>query len=1214
MKKNIGYSIAALIILLSAGVDASVIRFAAQEPPASVKAVQVDAAQVDLEFELNELTMTPVQIGAETYVRVQLDEGGRLQEKGEPDLPVITRAVQVPNEGVIRMRWQVLDYEDVPNVLIAPSKGPVSRAIHYADVPYEFAATYAGSAGWPEQAVTMSEPYIIRDCRGVTVRVCPFQYFPERRILRVFRKVAVQVICKGTGGINKLTVSRAERADTPLFQTIYTQRFINYTPETRRYTPLERKGRMLIIAADSLAETVEPLAAWRNQMGIPTDVVNLSGIGSTAEEVKAYVQAAYDTNNLAYLLLVGDGEDMPYPLANSGDDRGASDPSYSKLAGADDYPDILVGRFSGSTTQQIATMVERTISYELDPEAGGGWYAMGTGIASDEEQGGPKDYERMDVIRGVLMSNGYTSVDQIYDPGAQASAVSAAVNAGRGVMNYVGHGDVQEWVTTGFNNANVNALTNTTRWPFIFDVACVNGAFTGATCFAEAWTRAEHNGSPAGAVDIYASTINQDWDPPVSAQNEFNHLLVHGTLTEYGALCFNASMKMMDDYPSSGVAMFNTWTVFGDPAVQVRTDVPTTLSVTHPDVLSSLSYTVTVAGVEGALAGLSMGGAYLGSDYTDGSGTAVITLDKPPVSNVLLTVTAFNAVPYTSAVVVSTAELVCSPDLVEKSLAQDVSAVSSLVVSNAGAVGSVMNYTLTVLPDYSESRSRALPPLQVERSDRNVTGSTVALSASEYTPGVSTTLTVTVHNGSEDEEWIAGAELRFPEQITVSGATKLKEVSWGLDYGGATGTGVAVSWEADNPSDDAVEVAATGTVTVTFSPSATGSLEIGWTLTGDEYGDAPHTVTDLITLAASGPPPPILAMTAPNGGERWAIGSTQSVSWTSLNVSNAVNLDFSSDGGSNWRSIAADLAYSEPYYWIIDEAVQSNNCLMRVVTVDESAASTSAAPFSIYHPLDWLTLSESSGSITGRARDVVSLEFDATGKATGSYHAIVRVDSSVGNVLIPVEMTVLANWNITVTAGANGSVTPSGTVAVANGMSTSFVVEADSEYYVSQLYTNGSSVSGAAGLLVYTSSWNDVRADGTLQADFAGITNATATNGTPVPWLRHYYTNEPDVESLMQQAALDTDQDGLLGWQEYQAVTDPTDPASTFVLLLGPNAVILQWYAATGRVYSVYGATNLTDGFDMLSSNLTTDVAELMNYTNSMPEAASVFYHIGVSE
>ena len=1212
----------ALIILLSAGVDASVIRFAAKEAPSAVKAVQVDAAQVELEFELNELTMTPVQIGAETYKQLQLDEGGRLQQKGEPNLPVMTRAVQVPNEGVIRMRWQVLDYEDVPNVQIAPSKGPVSRAVHYADVPYEFAATYAGAAGWPEQAVTMSEPYIIRDCRGVTVQVCPFQYFPERRMLRVFRKVAVQVICKGTGGINTLAVSRSGRAETPLFQTIYAQRFINYTPETRRYTPLERQGRMLIVTADALSGAIEPLAAWRNQMGIPTDVVNLSSVGSTAEEVKAYVQAAYDTNNLAYLLLVGDGEDMPYLITGTGDDRGPSDPSYSKLAGADDYPDIFVGRFCGGTTAQIEDMVQRTIRYEQSSVAHGAGYNRAVGIASAESNGSISDIDHMDGIRTQLLANGYAAVDQVYEPGWSASALAEDINAGRGLLNYVGHGAVQEWLgknTTVFRNSDVNALTNTLNWPFIFDVACVNGQFTGTTCFAEAWICSEQNGEPAGALSIYASTINQDWEPPMTAQNEFNRLLVAGDITQYGALCFNAAMKMMDEWTSQrrGVVMFNTWTVFGDPSVQVRTDVPTTLSVTHPAVLSSLSYTVTVSGVEGALVGLSMDGAYLGSDYSDGSGTAVITLDTPLVSNVLLTVTAFNAVPYTSAVVVSTAELVCSPDSVEKSLAQDVSAVSSLVVSNAGAAESELTYTLTVLPDYSESRSRALPSLQVERSDRDVTGSTLALSASEYTPGVSTTLMVTVRNGSEDEEWIAGAELRLPAQVTVSGATKLKEVSWGLDYGGATGTGVAVSWEAENPSNDAVEVAATGTVTVTFSPSATGSLEVGWTLRGDEYGAEPHTVTGLITLAASGPPPPILAMTAPNGGESWLIGSTQSVSWTSLNVSNTVQLDLSLDGGKSWRSIATELVYSDPYSWVIHEAVQSSNCLMRVVTADESAASTSSAPFSIYHSLDWLSLSASSGSITGRASETISLEFDSTGKATGTYHVVVHVDSSVGSMLIPVEMTVLGSerpWTIEVTVGTNGSITPSGTIAVADGMSTSFVVVADSTYYISRILTNGSSVNGAAGLLVYTSNWDHVSADGTLQTDFSSITNATATNGTPVPWLRQYYTNESDLESLMQQAALDTDQDGLLGWQEYQTVTDPTDPASTFVLLPGPTGVTLQWYASSGRIYSVYGATNLMVGFDTLRSNLTTAVPGVMTYSNSMPEAATVFYHIGVSE
>ena len=97
----------------------------------------------------------------------------------------------------------------------------------------------------------------------------------------------------------------------------------------------------------------------------------------------------------------------------------------------------------------------------------------------------------MEEIRGWLMGAGYTEVDPIYDPGATDTQVSNAVNAGRGIINYTGHGSSTSWGTTGFNNADVDALVNDDMLPFIFSVACVNGNFANVgKCFAEAWLRA----------------------------------------------------------------------------------------------------------------------------------------------------------------------------------------------------------------------------------------------------------------------------------------------------------------------------------------------------------------------------------------------------------------------------------------------------------------------------------------------------------------------------------------------------------------------------------------------------------------------------------------------------------------------------------------------------------------------------------------------------
>ena len=59
----------------------------------------------------------------------------------------------------------------------------------------------------------------------------------------------------------------------------------------------------------------------------------------------------------------------------------------------------------------------------------------------------------------------------------------------------------------------------------------------------------------------------------MEAQDEFNHMLANEDYSSFGALCYNASAAMMDAYGAgdgqSGTDMFMTWTLFGDPSINV---------------------------------------------------------------------------------------------------------------------------------------------------------------------------------------------------------------------------------------------------------------------------------------------------------------------------------------------------------------------------------------------------------------------------------------------------------------------------------------------------------------------------------------------------------------------------------------------------------------------------------------------------------------------
>ncbi len=535
---------------------------------ATAKVVADTGENITIHFDVGDYTLSPVDIQGTTYSQIALGTESLMMEAGSPALPHVCRSVIIPNDAAMDVRVVEARYHDVQGVEIAPSKGNLSRAVDPRQVPYTFGAPYSTNAFWPAQLATLRDPYILRDFRGVTVVVNPLQFNPVTRTLRVYTDITVEVYKTGLSRVNVLAQQRPEASLA--FHQLYQHHFLNYAPGLR-YTPLDESGDMLIICYDPWLANVQPLVDHKIARGISTTAVGVSTIGNNSTAIKSYIQSLYNTTNLSFVLLVGDAAQVAPPISYSG----AADPLYAMLAGGDNYPEIMVGRFSAENAAQVDTQVLRTIEYETMPATSQDWFMRGVGIASAEGAGigddGESDQQHQENIRADLLAYGFTVIDQIYDAwGASASQVTSAVNAGRGMINYTGHGSITAWGTTGFSVSNVNALVNDNMLPVVCSVACNNGEFDGyTTCFAEAWLRATNGSEPTGAIGFYGSSVLQDWAPPMDAQDEFVDMFVSEQYSAMGTLLFAGCCHMLDEYGSDGTKTMHTWILFGDPSVQL---------------------------------------------------------------------------------------------------------------------------------------------------------------------------------------------------------------------------------------------------------------------------------------------------------------------------------------------------------------------------------------------------------------------------------------------------------------------------------------------------------------------------------------------------------------------------------------------------------------------------------------------------------------------
>ena len=197
------------------------------------------------------------------------------------------------------------------------------------------------------------------------------------------------------------------------------------------------------------------------------------------------------------------------------------------------------------------------------------------------------------------------------------------------------------------------------------------------------------------------------------------------------------------------------------------------------------------------------------------------------------------------------------------------------------------------------------------------------------------------------------------------------------------------------------------------------------------------------TLLINGTPdttPPTVAITSPVGGESWAAGTIHNITWTANDnvVVNTIDLALSTNGGATFpTAIATGLSNSGTFAWTLP-VVLTNQARVRV------------------------------------------LAHDGTGN--------IGSDSSHTNFSI-------TGWTITASAGANGSISPSGALAVADGATPSYTITPNTGYHVQDVLVNGSSVGAVTNYL-----FPAVHANQTIAASFAintyTLTLSTVGNGS----------------------------------------------------------------------------------------------------------------------
>ncbi len=455
---------------------------------------------------------------------------------------------------------------------------------------------------------------------------------------------------------------------------------------------------LLIITGDDFAETmIDDFVTAKWEQGYLPAVV---AAGTwTYTEIKDYIQNAYDTWIIppSFVLMVGDGPDLTAYNSPTGI---WSDNRYVCVDGGDYMADIYHGRFA-TPTDFYPNIEAKQLKWQFDPLMEADFWNNVLCAGMLEVSGTTSTrwflytcesvHDTYEDIYGktaarVYVTNASVQPPYYYNPNLPSNGemvppeitfdgttqdITDSINDGVFIVQHRDHGSVSGWADPPYYISDLASLTNGMEAPVVFSFNCSTGQFYQNLCFAEVFARMEGGATAVVAAcatsysffndyivfGCYMSFNDEYVSPPFSYTNPSGgylagQMMMNGKLEMQAAAPFNP-------YTSSGWEQYaedewDLFMVFGDPTMDMRTEVPAELDVIPPYYLGPGSYQALFqvsmpddGPVAGALVCLRKDSDSLyATGLTDSNGSVLLEFDPiGTVNDIDWMVTAHNALP-----------------------------------------------------------------------------------------------------------------------------------------------------------------------------------------------------------------------------------------------------------------------------------------------------------------------------------------------------------------------------------------------------------------------------------------------------------------------------------------------------------------------------------------------------------------------------------------
>jgi len=348
-------------------------------------------------------------------------------------------------------------------------------------------------------------------------------------------------------------------------------------------------AEVVLLTYPDFTPQVQPLAMFHQTQGKSVALITVDQIYDefnfgerTPYAIKDFLRTATNAwkHKPRYLVLGGDAsvdprdylgfgffDFVPTKIVITSELKTASDDWFSDFNNTG-FPTIATGRLPGRTSADMQTMVSKALAYAST--APGSWANQALMVADYDDPSTSFAQESLSLQKMLPSSMNVNDVFAgVLGSGVATQDILSDINSGQLLVNYEGHGSVEEWSGSDlFDDATAASLTNGNKLPFFVIMNCLNGFFHDV--YTQSVAQSLMLSQNGGSVAVWASSGLTAPDPQFQMDQALLHTLFTQPLITVGDAVLSAKSGIGDE------DVRKTYILFGDPLLRLKQPPPST--------------------------------------------------------------------------------------------------------------------------------------------------------------------------------------------------------------------------------------------------------------------------------------------------------------------------------------------------------------------------------------------------------------------------------------------------------------------------------------------------------------------------------------------------------------------------------------------------------------------------------------------------------------